>query len=521
METTYNTESIHSSNQSTKLPRKEEQNKNKKMKTAKETESNDDLKHLAKSILLDTSKEYFKIVNDQIFIFNPDTGLFENLKEPSKEALSQIGNVYDKKFLDKNYKVDYDEDDEDDEGDEDNNTTYINFKALYKVILDKINLNRNFYCDKDIDDVRSAVIPLLDRRMYFKNQKEGKLKPNHLAFTSLDYCLSVQTSKKLNRILNFIPLQEDPYITFLKGIQNSTAYTGNIGSYAQMLFKDIAINAPTYSGKMCYVISCDDRRMQELFWVPIENMVPSSYKTYMSFHNSEVRKHASHMIGKAINIHFGLPSEMNKNQKMFLCENLLRCVPITLFYPKSSYNYINRTIQVFLVNTSEAQDLSNIFKEFGVEKLAHFIKLPLIQDLEKSLQDELNEPDFIEELLSDKDGIINLLYADWGKPNENEALQKLTYTDSKEDFVEKYLEFTGKESDIISKEDLYQSYCQSYPDDHFVKSVFSKFLKNYNKLYINRTDFKKMDTQEQARRFTDIKRDGVSYWVGLKIKSIE
>ena len=204
METTYNTESIHSSNQSTKLPRKEEQNKNKKMKTAKETESNDDLKHLAKSILLDTSKEYFKIVNDQIFIFNPDTGLFENLKEPSKEALSQIGNVYDKKFLDKNYKVDYDEDDEDDEGDEDNNTTYINFKALYKVILDKINLNRNFYCDKDIDDVRSAVIPLLDRRMYFKNQKEGKLKPNHLAFTSLDYCLSVQTSKKLNRILNFI-----------------------------------------------------------------------------------------------------------------------------------------------------------------------------------------------------------------------------------------------------------------------------------------------------------------------------
>lgn len=519
MENTNYAESIHSSNQSTKLPRKEEQYENKETKTTKETDSNDDLEYLAKSILLDTSKRYFKIVNDQIFIFNRDTGIFENLKEPSKEALSQIGNVYNKKFLDKNYNDDYDDnDDYDEEDNEDSNTTYNNPKALYKIILDKINLNRNLYCDKNIDDVRSAVIPLLDKRMYFKDQKVGKLKPKHLAFTSLDYCLSVKTNEKLNRYLKLIPLQECPYITFLKGIQNSAAYTGNIGSYAQMLFKDIAVNVPTYSGKMCYVISCDDIRMRELFWIPLDNMVPSPYKTYMSFHNSEVRKHASHMIGKAINVHFGLPSEVNKNQKMFLCENLLRCVPITLFYPKSSYNYINRTIQVFLVNTSEAERLMNIFEEFGVSKLAQLIKLPQIKDLEKSLQDELNEPDFREELLSDKDGIINLLYSDWSETDDNEALQELTYTDSKEDFVEKYLEFTGKESDIVSKNKLYQIYCQSYPNDYIAESVFSKFLKNYNFHYIDRTSFKKMDTQKQAEKFTDIKRDGVSHWVGLKIK---
>ena len=209
--------------------------------------------------------------------------------------------------------------------------------------------------------------------MYFKDHKEGKLKPKHLAFTSLDYCIFTQTQLKIKRLINLRHLQEYPYITFLKSIQNSAAYTGNIGSYAQMLFKDIAVNVPTYSGKMCYVISCDDIRMRALFWVPLDNMVPSSYKTYMSFHNSEVRKHASHMIGKAINVHFGLPSEVNKNQKMFLCENLLRCVPITLFYPKSSYNYINRTIQVFLVNTSEAERLMNIFEEFGVSKLAQLV----------------------------------------------------------------------------------------------------------------------------------------------------
>lgn len=111
-----------------------------------------------------------------------------------------------------------------------------------------------------------------------------------------------------------------------------------------------------------------------------------------------------------------------------------------------------------------------------------------------------------------------MLYSDWGKPNENEALQKLTYTDSKEDFVEKYLKFTGKESDIISKKDLYQFYCQSYPTDHFVESVFSKFLKNYKSLYIDRTGWKKLGISEQVGKFTDIKKDGVSHWVGLKIK---
>ena len=125
MENTNYAESIHSSNQSTKLPRKEEQYENKETKTTKETESNDDLEYLAKSILLNTSKKYFKIVNDQIFIFNRDTCLFENLKEPSKEALSQIGNVYNKKFLDKN-----DNDDYDDEDNEDSNTSHINLKAL-------------------------------------------------------------------------------------------------------------------------------------------------------------------------------------------------------------------------------------------------------------------------------------------------------------------------------------------------------------------------------------------------------
>ena len=395
---------------------------------------------------------------------------------------------------------------------------HINHVALRKIILDKICQNKNLYCGKDINNPSQSVIPLLDKRMFFGNQKEGKLKPNHLAFTSLDYCLSTQIESKINRLRNSRHLQEYPYITFLKSIQNSAAYTGNIGSYAQMLFKDIAVNVPTYSGKMCYVISCDDIRMRELFWIPLDNMVPSPYKTYMSFHNSEVRKHASHMIGKAINVHFGLPSEVNKNQKMFLCENLLRCVPITLFYPKSSYNYINRTIQVFLVNTSEAERLMNIFEEFGVSKLAQLIKLPQIKDLEKSLQDELNEPDFIEELLSDKDGIINLLYSDWSETDDNEALQELTYTDSKEDFVEKYLEFTGKESDIVVKKELYQIYCQSYPADYSAESIFSKFLKNYNSRYINRTSFKKMDTQKQAGKFTDIKRDGVSHWVGLKIK---
>ena len=120
--------------------------------------------------------------------------------------------------------------------------------------------------------------------------------------------------------------------------------------------------------------------------------------------------------------------------------------------------------------------------------------------------------------MSDKDGIINLLYSDWSETDDNEALQELAYTDSKEDFVEKYLEFTGKESDIVSKKELYQIYCQSYPNDYIAESIFSKFLKNYNSHYISRTNFKKMDTQKQAGKFTDIKRDGVSHWVGLKIK---
>lgn len=463
------------------------------------------IKHLAKSILKDSSKEYFKIVSDQIFVYNDDTGLFESFQGLSKEGLAQVYSIYSKKYV--------------------SELTFPNkslldhiYKDLCKEILHKLNSNKNLYCEKYFDNVKEVVIPLSNRKILYGNQVTGSLKPSHTAFASLDYDSISINNSNVNRVLSLNSLQEYPYIHFLQSIQNSDVHTENIGFDAKMLFKDIAVNVPTYSGKMCYVISCDDIRMRELFWVPLDNMVPSSYKTYMSFHNSEVRKHASHMIGKAINVHFGLPSEMNKNQKMFLCENLLRCVPITLFYPKSSYNYINRTIQVFLVNTSEAERLMNIFEEFGVNELAQLIKLPQIKDLEKSLQDELNEPDFIEEILSDKDGIINLLYSDWGKPNENEALQKLTYTDSKEDFVEKYLKFTGKESDIISKKDLYQFYCQSYPTDHFVESVFSKFLKNYKSLYIDRTGWKKLGISEQVGKFTDIKKDGVSHWVGLKIK---
>lgn len=474
------------------------------------------IKHLAKSILKDSSKEYFKIVSDQIFVYNHDTGLFESFQGLSKECLAQVYGIYSKKYVSELTSHNKSLPDYMDE----EVTSYpkINFKDLCKEILHKLNSNKNLYCEKYSDNVKEVVIPLSNRKILYGNKDTGRLKPSHTAFASLDHDSISINNSGVNRVLSRNSLQEYPYIHFLQSIQNSDVHTENIGFDAKMLFKDIAVNVPTYSGKMCYVISCDDIRMRELFWVPLDNMVPSSYKTYMSFHNSEVRKHASHMIGKAINVHFGLPSEVNKNQKMFLCENLLRCVPITLFYPKSSYNYINRTIQVFLVNTSEAERLMNIFEEFGVSKLAQLIKLPQIKDLEKSLQDELNEPDFIEELLSDKDGIINLLYSDWSETDDNEALQELTYTDSKEDFVEKYLEFTGKESDIVSKKELYQNYCQSYPNDYIAESVFSKFLKNYNFHYINRTSFKKMDTQKQAEKFTDIKRDGVSHWVGLKIK---
>lgn len=490
------------SNESSELP-EEEYCEDLTANIKKATDDKEDLRHLAKSILLGTSKKYLKLVNDQIFIYNRDTGLFEILQNPSKEALSQINNIYCDKFINE-----YD----------DGIRMHINHVALRKIILDKICQNKNLYCGKDINNPSQSVIPLLDKRMFFGNQKEGKLKPNHLAFTSLDYCLSTQIESKINRLRNSRHLQEYPYITFLKSIQNSTSNTGNVGSYAHMLFKDIAMNVPTYSGKMCYVISCDDKIMQEIFWVPIDNMVPSSYKTYMSFHNSEVRKHASNMVGKAINIHIGLPSEMNKNQKMFLCENLLRCVPITLFYPKSSYNYINRTIQVFLVNTSEAEMLMKIFEDFSVNGLAQLIKLPQIKDLEKPLQDKLNEPDFIEELLSDKDGIINLLYSDWSKTNDNEALQKLTYIDSKENFIEKYLEFTGKESDMVSKKDLHQFYCKNYPTDYSGESVFNRFLKSYMSLYIDRTSFKKLNISEQVGRFTEIRKGVVYYWVGIRVK---
>lgn len=325
------------SNESSELP--EEYCEDLTANIKKATDDKEDLRHLAKSILLETSKKYFKLVNDQIFIYNRDTGLFEVLQEPSKEALSQISNVYYKKFIDKYYNY-INEDD-------DSANKDINYKALNKMILDKTNQNRNFYCDKDIDNLRPAVIPLLNKKMFFNNQKEGKLTTKYLAFTSLDYSSASQVNNLIRRLINHKSLKDYPYISFLQSIQNSTTYIGNIGFDAKTLFKDIAMNATTYSGKMCYVISCDDRIMQKLFWTPIDNIVPSTYKTYMSFHNSEVRKHASHMTGKAINIHIGLPSEMNKNQKMFLCENLLRCTPITLFYPKTSYNYINRTIQFF------------------------------------------------------------------------------------------------------------------------------------------------------------------------------
>lgn len=134
-------------------------------KQKKATDDKEDLRHLAKSILLENSKKYFKLVNDQIFIYNRDTGLFEILQELSKEALSQISNVYYKKFIDKYYNYIIDDDDSANKD--------INYKALNKMILDKINQNRNFYCDKDIDTLRPAVIPLLNKKCFSIVRRKG------------------------------------------------------------------------------------------------------------------------------------------------------------------------------------------------------------------------------------------------------------------------------------------------------------------------------------------------------------
>lgn len=228
-------------------------------------------------------KKYFRMLNDQLFIYDTDTGIFkrvisnQKLRNAQFKFLLPILRQYFKK-----------------------NGLYINIKSklLLDKIIDKILLNPHIYSTDIRNEYfsKKTCIPLQYKKCF--NDTSIALAKINNEFISL-------TKKNLKpKYSSLFYLNNDEnihhnvhYLKFLKYLNDNTS---NLYFYTKKLVENLYFNCAILN-PLCFFIEYKDKNVLDLYLKPILAKIPSEFISYYSLNDLNKSKKIIDLTNKRVN----------------------------------------------------------------------------------------------------------------------------------------------------------------------------------------------------------------------------
>lgn len=443
---------------------------------------------IAIDILFDYGWKYLTIVNDSIFIYNKDSGvydIFPNDVAQRKEYLKIAFEKLIRKEVWRNYrkclKKCIKESNENDYDPIQNSISQIRLdkddyieditkykRTVLKIIEKKLLINKNFYCDYDANSSTREFIPIYKKTFIgdSRNQKDivdiGDLQSKMRAFFFLNIRLNGERiifRKDIDAFLKISQIKENDYNDFkeiLYLMDNSNRLINQGVRFARDLF--IENRCPT---NKLYVIKYNDKRILDLFLKPYLSLFPDKYISYYDINNTTFTKSmVKEIFSKRINVTQIINKNFSESQINFL-NNVLNKDIFTI----KDLNI--HKVPVFII-TYKNNELNKIKEYLKKSNKVAYIELP--DEVPKCLL----EPDIVEHFERNNLDVLKLCFY------QNSERGDKPFLSTEEKWFKEYVEITGNKDDEILSEDFYNEYCnfcKYYDEKPKGKADFGKWLR--------------------------------------------
>lgn len=461
-----------------------------------ESLKNDDLlNNIARNILKEVGNKYFRLVNEQLFIFSKQKGIFVPYVGNKEYKLLLLDDVL-KKIMNRAIVENIELLKKQGIADTENDIKYISkklSKELRKRINNKLTLNSMLYSVESDKVYPEIVIPIDNRKVITDNQFNivQKLQYKHEAYSYIKF----KTDNQINAVLR----NNNLYLEFLKSIAvNNTM----ILSQAKWLIRDISLNI-AIENRALYIIDYSDRRILDLFLLPIYNLMHSDFISH--FKLRELTKNLGAMTGKKLNIIDGVPQNLSTRVVEILLQHIINGKKETF----KRKNILNKTVHIIMANREETARLKE--KVIKQHPNLEFIVLP------DKIDDKYLEPDFLLDIIDNNEQVLELAFLDVDV--DSEAYNSIV--DYNIFFWKNYLEITGSKEDFIYKKELYERYCDFCKQNNYTPkddASFGKFICSCTG-YRRENSLNVFNENSEQIFISNKSRDGYR-WVGVRYKEI-
>lgn len=396
----------------------------------------------------------FRLLNDQLFILDKDTGTFKPVSSVPSIRRAQF------KFLAKTIKKYLD----------DKFANLPSEKQLLNKIIDKVLLNPNLYSYDLLESLylSNICIPLSHKSCY-----------TDVNISLLDYAenkvFPIGSSKltpNFNSIF-YIKLNNDnightlDYYHLLLYLNDSSP---NILFYTKKLIENLTLNTSILNPK-CFFIEYSNKDILNLYLEPILYKIPSDYKSFYSLENLCKPRNLINLTSKKLNC-IKLTGQISTKYQKVLDNFILNKEYSTI----DNKNVVNTTTFIICGSKKDFSDLCDISSLFKKEVL--HIKLP--DDIEDKT---FFEPDLFDNLCWDNYSFIHLLTRFFEKVTDTNDFK--VSEDEKDIFLNSFLQFWNECIEIVGnekspdsntdivyilKETLYSEY-KKYCHDHGLETI--------------------------------------------------
>lgn len=424
-------------------------------------------------------KKYFRTLNDQLFIYDIDTGIFKRVSSNQKLRNAQFKFLLPilREYFKKN-----------------NLCVNIKNKSLVDKIIDKILLNPHIYSTDIRNEYFSKKICIpLQYKKCFNDTSIALAKTNYHLISSTTQELKPKYSSLfyLNNYNNIN--NESYYLEFLKYLNNSNS---NLYFYTKKLVENLYFNCAILNPS-CFFIEYETQNILDLYLKPILAKIPSEFISYYSLDDLNKSKKIIDLTNKRVNL-------INKISKLTKSHNeiLDNFIFNQNFRTIDSKNVKNTSTFILCGSNEDFSNLCKISTKF--KNSTNYLRLP--SDIAK----EYYDPDYLDLLLSDSYSIFNLLLCKFNKSDDepNFAIaegEKISSFDSLQAFWNDCIEITGSNTIKDSDKDLhfilkdclyseYQSYCNKHALTPVANNIVGKIIASFSNFdaNINLHEFRKI-----------------------------
>ena len=475
------------------------------------------LNGIAIDILFDYGWKYLTIVNDSIFIYNKESGVYDIFPNDVAQREAYLKSAFEKligkkvwynfrKYLKKYRKesYEYDSDSTNDSISQVglNKNDYIKDikkykRTVLKIVEQKLLINKNFYCDHYANSFEREFIPIYKKAFICdsRNQEDivdiGDLQSKLKAFFFLNIRLNWERKnfhKDPDAFLNILQIKNNDYNDFKEKLYLMD--NGNrLIDQGVRLARDLFIENRCPTNKL-YVIKYDDKRILNLFLKPYLSLFPNKYISYYDINNTTFTKSmVKEIFSKRVNVAQIINKNFSESQINFL-NNVLNKDIFTI----KDLNI--HKVPVFII-TCKNNELNKIKEYLKKSNKVAYIELP------DEVPKYLLEPDCVESFERNNLDVLKLCF------HQNSEESDELFLSIEEKWFKDYVEITGNEDDKILSEDFYNKYCdfcKSYKEKPKGNAEFGKWVRKVDG-FCDKTNIKDWKIYQEKSRNKEENKD--------------